>query len=78
MLPSSMYPMENFGSLISTFVNDLTGLLIFEDVQMREAAREALGFDLEPLLHCKVLRYCNELVAFDSCFISLAHWFLTY
>ncbi|KAF9067659.1 hypothetical protein BDP27DRAFT_1225535 [Rhodocollybia butyracea] len=62
MLPDSMRSMENPAPLISTFVNDLTALLIFEDVQIRDAAREALGVDLNPRLHPKILKYFDEVV----------------
>lgn len=60
MLPDSMRAMQNPVQSISTFVNDLTALLIFEDVQIREAAREALGVDLNARLHPKILKYFDE------------------
>lgn len=60
MLPDSMRAMQSPAPLISTFVNDLTALLIFEDVQIRDAAREALGVDLNARLHPKILKYFDE------------------
>ncbi|KAF5369620.1 hypothetical protein D9757_010458 [Collybiopsis confluens] len=56
MLPDSIRTMQSPAPLISTFVNDLTALLIFEDVQIRDAAREALGVDLHVKLHPKILK----------------------
>ncbi|KAJ3987640.1 hypothetical protein F5890DRAFT_1563214 [Lentinula detonsa] len=62
MLPDSLRTMRSPAPLISTFVNDLTALLIFEDVSIRDAAREALGVDLNVRLHPKILKYFDEVV----------------
>ncbi|KIK64870.1 hypothetical protein GYMLUDRAFT_83217 [Collybiopsis luxurians FD-317 M1] len=62
MLLESMRASPTPEPLISTFVNDLTALLIYKDVQIRDAAREALGVDLDAQLHPAVLKYTNEVV----------------
>lgn len=55
-----MRTMQSPAPLISIFVNDLTALLIFEDVSIRDTAREALGVDLNARLHPKILKYFDE------------------
>ncbi|KAJ4479043.1 hypothetical protein J3R30DRAFT_2708420 [Lentinula aciculospora] len=62
LLPDTMRTMQSPAPSISAFVNDLTALLIFEDVSVRDAAREALGVDLNARLHPKILKYFDEVV----------------
>ncbi|KAJ3936091.1 MAG: hypothetical protein NXY57DRAFT_886591 [Lentinula lateritia] len=62
ILPDTMRTMQSPAPLISIFVNDLTALLIFEDVSIRDTAREALGVDLNARLHPKILKYFDEVV----------------
>ncbi|KAJ3719315.1 hypothetical protein C8R42DRAFT_777357 [Lentinula raphanica] len=62
MLPDSIRTMRSPAPMINAFVNDLTGLLICEDVSVRDTAREALGVDLNARLHSKILKYFDEVV----------------
>jgi len=56
-LPDKLRKQESPVTSVTTFVSDLVALLIFEDVQIRDTARDALGAELSPRLYMKILKY---------------------
>lgn len=62
-LPDEMRVLQNPMNMVSTFITDLTDLLIAESAQVREVARDALGSELSPRLYAKLFRHLDEYVA---------------
>ncbi|THV03328.1 hypothetical protein K435DRAFT_835905 [Dendrothele bispora CBS 962.96] len=61
-IPDKLRKLESPVTHVTTFVNDLTALLIFEDVQIRDTAREALGAELSSRLYKTILKYFDDVV----------------
>lgn len=59
-LPEEMRVLQNPMTLVSTFITDLTDLLIAESAQVREVARDALGTELSPRLYGRLFRHLEE------------------
>jgi neurofibromin 1 len=65
-LPDEMRVLQNPVTMVSTFITDLTDLLIAESAQVREVARDALGTELNPRLYGRLFRHLEELVITNS------------
>ena len=61
-LPDELRVLPNPMTMVSTFITDLTDLLIAESCQVREVARDALGTELSPRLYGRLFRHLEELV----------------
>lgn len=59
-LPDEMRVLQNPTSMVSTFITELTDLLIAEAAPVREVAREALGSELHPRLYARIFRHLEE------------------
>jgi neurofibromin 1 len=59
-LPDEMRVLQNPAKLVETFVKDLTNLLVVDHMQLREVARDALGCELSPRLHSRLLKHLDE------------------
>jgi hypothetical protein len=63
--------------LVEIFLTDLTDLLVVDSMQVREVAREALGLELNPLLHSRLVKHLDEYAHFKVAFWNgTAHAFL--
>lgn len=62
-LPDEMRNMQHPMSYVSSFVNELTKLLMSEDVQIRDVARDALGAEMSYRLYPRLLRHVDESVS---------------
>ncbi|KAF5371189.1 hypothetical protein D9758_004214 [Tetrapyrgos nigripes] len=60
-LPDRLRQLDNPIRHVHDFVNDLTGLLIFEELQIRDVAREALGAELSPKLYGRIIKYFDDI-----------------
>ncbi|KAG5648701.1 hypothetical protein DXG03_000048 [Asterophora parasitica] len=61
-LPDEMRAMPNPVPLVGTFISDLTTLLVVNDTQIRDVARDALGTELSPKLYSKLLKHLDEKI----------------
>lgn len=61
-LPDHFRVLTDPSSLVDRFIADLTDLLVAEDVQIREIARDALGSELSPRLYGRLLGYLEGVV----------------
>jgi neurofibromin 1 len=52
--------LQNPATLVETFVTDLTNLLVADDRQIREVARDALGAELSPRLCAGLIKHWDE------------------
>lgn len=59
-LPDNMRVIQNPVPLITTFITDLTNLLMAPDTKIRDIARDALGAELSPRLYSKLLKHLDE------------------
>jgi len=59
-LPDEMRVLQNPMSMMSTFITDLTDLLIADSVRVRDVARDALGIELSPRLYGRLFRHLEE------------------
>ncbi|KAG6854445.1 hypothetical protein C0991_006524 [Blastosporella zonata] len=59
-LPDEMRAMQNPVPLVSTFMADLTNMLILPDTRIQDIARDALGSELSPKLYQKLLKLLDE------------------
>lgn len=59
-LPDSMRVIQNPVPLVTTFITDLTNLLMAPDMKIRDIARDALGAELSPRLYSKLLKHLDE------------------
>jgi hypothetical protein len=59
-LPDEMRVLQNPANLVETFVTDLTNLLVADDRQVREVARDALGAELSPRLYSRLIKHLDE------------------
>jgi hypothetical protein len=57
-----MRVLQNPATLVETFVTDLTNLLVADDMQVREVARDALGAELSPRLYPRLIKHLDEYV----------------
>jgi hypothetical protein len=48
------------GNLIAAFINDLTNLSVSDIVEIRDVARDALGYELSPSLYSRLLKHLDE------------------
>jgi hypothetical protein len=55
-----MRVLQNPANLVETFVTDLTNLLVADDRQVREVARDALGAELSPRLYSRLIKHLDE------------------
>jgi hypothetical protein len=55
-----MRVIQNPVPLVTTFITDLTNLLIAPDTKIRDVARDALGAELSPRLYSKLLKHLDE------------------
>lgn len=61
-LPDEMRVLQNPTTMVTTFIRDLTDLLISDTLEIREIARDALGCELSPRLYGKLFQHIEELV----------------
>ena len=61
-LPDELRVLQNPSTMVSSFITDLTDLLIAESAQVREVARDALGTELSPRLFGRLFRHLEESV----------------
>ena len=73
-LPDELHVQDPM-AMVSTFINDLTDLLIAESTQVREVARDALGNELSPRLYGKLFRHLEELVIENRSFLAITYLF---
>ncbi|KAG6896188.1 hypothetical protein C0992_009811 [Termitomyces sp. T32_za158] len=68
-LPDEMRALQNPVPLVSAFMADLTSMLMAQDTQIRDIARDALGSELSAKLYQKLLRLLDEKIRSfeDSC-----------
>jgi hypothetical protein len=59
-LPDEMRALQHPGLLVSTFISDLTNLLVSETVEIRDVARDALGSELNPALYSRLLKHLDQ------------------
>lgn len=59
-LPDEMRVPKSPSALIGIFVANLSDLLVTEDVQLRDAAKDALGTELSPRLYSRLLKHLDE------------------
>ena len=59
-LPDEMRAMQHPGTLVATFISDLTNLLVSDTVEIRDVARDALGYELHPALYSQLLKHLNQ------------------
>lgn len=59
-LPDNMRVIQNPVPLVTTFITDLTNLLMAPDTKIRDVARDALGAELSPRLYSKLLKHLDE------------------
>lgn len=59
-LPDKMRVIQNPVPLVTTFITDLTNLLVSPDTNVRDVARDALGAELSPRLYSKLLKHLDE------------------
>jgi neurofibromin 1 len=71
-LPDELHVQDPM-AMVSTFINDLTDLLIAESTQVREVARDALGNELSPRLYGKLFRHLEELVITNRSFLAITY-----
>lgn len=62
-LPDEMRTLQNPVPLVSAFMADLTSMLVAQDTQIRDIARDALGSELSAKLYQKLLRLLDEYVS---------------
>lgn len=72
-LPDELHNLANPITMVSTFITDLTDLLIAESAQIREVARDALGTELSPRLYGRLFRHLEELVSTSSVSLLVTH-----
>ncbi|KAK0461601.1 uncharacterized protein EV420DRAFT_1526161 [Desarmillaria tabescens] len=61
-LPDQFRRVQDASSLAHTFVNDLTMMLLDDDVEVRNTARDALGAELSPRLYTKLLKFLEDII----------------
>lgn len=61
-LPDKMRVIQNPVPLVTTFITDLTNLLVSPDTNVRDVARDALGAELSPRLYSKLLKHLDETI----------------
>lgn len=59
-LSDNMRVIQNPVPLVTTFITDLTNLLMAPDTKIRDIARDALGAELSPRLYSKLLKHLDE------------------
>lgn len=59
-LPDEMRALQNPTPLVHAFVAQLTKMLMSEDIQLRDVARDALGAELSPRLYSRLLKHVEE------------------
>jgi neurofibromin 1 len=59
-LPDEMRVLQNPMTIVSTFITDLTALLIADSVKVRDVARDALGSELSPRLYGRLFKHLEE------------------
>ncbi|KAH8826519.1 hypothetical protein DL96DRAFT_1529897 [Flagelloscypha sp. PMI_526] len=61
-LPDHLRVLVDPSTLVHRFIADLTDLLLAEDVQLREIARDAMGGELSPRWYGRLLEYLGQVV----------------
>lgn len=61
-LPDQFRRAQDASTLAHTFVNELTSMLLDDDVEVRNTARDALGAELSPRLYTKLLKFLEEII----------------
>ncbi|KIY51663.1 hypothetical protein FISHEDRAFT_36865 [Fistulina hepatica ATCC 64428] len=62
LMPDKLRVLQDPGPLVQQFIVDLSEMLLSEDVLFRDAARDALGADLNPRLYSMLLRHLDSVV----------------
>ncbi|KAK0207040.1 hypothetical protein DFS33DRAFT_1318594 [Desarmillaria ectypa] len=61
-LPDQFRRVQDASGLVHTFVSDLTMMLLDDDVEIRNTARDALGTELSPRLYTKLLKFLEDII----------------
>jgi len=48
------------GNLVASFIDDLTNLSVYDTVEIRDVARDALGYELSAGLYSRLLKHLDE------------------
>ena len=58
--PDEMRMLRHPADLVFKFVSEVTRLLMSDDVQIRDVARDALGAELSPRLYPSLMKHIEE------------------